>query len=84
MTDNKETAERILALVSYTAILALEKSGKEREEFLVMQRKEFIDEAINTGLSEDKAQEWAEIMDKLVQNLIGLIERSGGGAGGEA
>ena len=84
MTDNKETAERILALVNYTAMLALEKTGKEREEFFVMQRQEFIDEAINTGLSEDTAQEWAETMDKMVQNMIGLIEGSGGGAGGEA
>ncbi len=84
MTDNKETADRILALVNNAAMLALEKTSKEREEFLVMQRKKFIDEAINTGLSEDKAQEWATIIDKLVRNLIGLIESSGGGAGGEA
>ncbi len=84
MTDNKETADRILALVNNTAMLALEETGEEREELLVMRRKEFIASSINAGFSEDQAQEWAAIIDKLVRNLIGLIERSGGGAGGEA
>ena len=84
LMDKKENAGRILALITSTAMHALEKTSKEREGYLVMRRKDYFNDAISTGASDDVAQEWVQLMDKMVRDLIGLIERSGGGAGGEA
>ena len=83
-TNKAELTRRLLALVGETAMLALKSPEAEREAFLVMRRQDYIDDAMRFGVTEEEAEDWADMMDEWVRDLIGLVERTGGTDGGEA
>ncbi len=84
MVEKNDDTERLLGLVNEIAMVALGLPEDQREHYLLNQREGHLENAISLGTPPEKAKELAAQMDEWTRAAIGIIERSGGGAGGSA
>ena len=84
MAENSETTDRLIRLVQNHAMLALEKSSPEREEYLEMTKTETFADAKVAGFSDQDASDFAARLDEWIRAAIKIIEKSGDAEGGEA
>jgi len=80
--NRKDQQHRIMGLLRDIASKAAEMSEVERDSYLQSEKRELYNDAIKTGMTPKSATDVAERMDEWARALIGMIQTSGGAAGG--
>jgi hypothetical protein len=82
--NSEERAERLLAQLQQWAMEAVERPRDDRERFIHDVAREYYEDAIRSGLTKSQAEAWRESVSDWLNELVAVIETSGGGSGGHA
>jgi hypothetical protein len=82
--NSEERAQRLLAQLQQWAMEAVERPRDERERFIHDVASEYYEDAIRSGLTKSQAEAWRESVSDWLNELVAVIETSGGGTGGHA
>jgi hypothetical protein len=82
--DSDQRAERLLGQLHQWAMEAVELPRGQRAGFISEVSQQYHDDALKNGLTTAQAEAWRRNIDEWLSSLIGVIETSGGAAGGNA
>ena len=82
--NSEERAERLLGQLQQWAMEAVERAREDREPFIHAVAREYYEDAIRSGLTQSQAEAWRESVSEWLNELVAVIETSGGGTGGHA
>lgn len=80
--SDEPLADRLLALIRSTALVAVSKQGQEREDYLEANKAEYRAYAEEAqGVTAAQADDWARQMDEWVRAMIDIVTLDEGGPG---
>ena len=80
--NSDERAERLLGQLHQWAMEVVEYPREEREALISEIASRYYEDAVKNGLSASQATAWRDSVQEWLHQLVGVIETSGGAAGG--
>jgi hypothetical protein len=80
--NSGERAEQLGGQLQQWAMEAIERPRDGRECFIRKVAGQYYEDAIRNGLTQSQAEAWRESVKEWLNDLVAVIETSGGGTGG--